>query len=110
MNIEFGDGSVVRGIAPLNTRDDIPVNAPPGNQPMVLLAADYWPTKTNQPIPAGGVVTGWYWSVFKDVTIEEMRTGKGTAVVEFSEVANGAKHVLKRDISGAGLWIAPNLP
>lgn len=110
MDLEFRDGTVAHGVAPLNSTDDISVNDVAGKPTARLLAADWFPIKTSQPIPSGGIVIGWYRSIFTNISIQEIITGKAVAAVEFTEVATGRKHIMRRDISAPGLWIAPNLP
>jgi hypothetical protein len=110
MNVEFNDGTVAHGVAPLDSADDIPMNDLAGKPTARLLAADWFPLKTSQPIPTGGIVIGWYRSIFTDISTQELVTGKAVAAVEFTEVATGKKHIMRRDISAPGLWIAPNLP
>ncbi len=110
MDIEFNDGTMAHGVAPLNSTDDIPVNDVTGKPTARLLAADWFPIKTSQPIPSGAIVIGWYRCMFKDVSLQEIINKKAVAAVEFTEVATGRKHVMRRDVSAPGLWIAPSLP
>jgi hypothetical protein len=109
MDIQLDDHTVHHGRAPLNITEDLPLTTPPGTQQMKAVAADYWPRKTSLPIPAGATVEGWYWSTFADLTLEDIASKHGVAIVAFKDVVNGYRYTIRRAISAKTL-VTPNLP
>ena len=93
MSIEFAD-RIIDGIVPLTHQEDTKFPVPSGRQNLVLSAKDYWPEKSQQPIPAGGVLEGWIWAVFPGLDIDELYEKNARVIVTYKDAATMKEHSL----------------
>jgi hypothetical protein len=101
MTIELADSTIIAGEAPLLPTQDIAL----GDQGFVISLSDYLGKKTTQPIPAGGVVQGWLWSVFRNTSGKRLYDDKATLIVSFSDAATGKKHDIRKRFEDRGIHL-----
>ncbi len=101
MKLVFADCRIVQGAVPLWNGKDIHLeSAPPYEREVTLDAHKYWPTTTSEePIPAGGVKSGWFWADFRDTAKEMILESKPDLVIEFTDAITKKTHQIVRPLT-----------
>ena len=98
MNVEYPDGHIVKGEAPITSGEDLKIPLVGQNGSFLLLAKNYWPDKSVNPIPAGGSVDGWFWSTFDNLDIDDAYKKKASVILQFNDIVSNKKHRLSRPL------------
>jgi hypothetical protein len=91
------DGSEFIGMAPLPSGQDEHINLGE-NREIILPYLNYWPLKTSQPIPAGGISDGWILSTFNGITEADIHKLGAIVTLSFSDVVTRKTHHLQQAI------------
>jgi hypothetical protein len=71
--------------------------------------ASYVLIKMDQPVPAGGIASGWLWAVFRDIRLARLHEDRAMITVSFCDAVTGKRHVLQKNLEEPGVRI-PGLP
>jgi len=105
MSLEFpGSPVAVDGVAPFTSGKDQSYELPGEKAKMVLAASNYLPEKSATPIPGGGAMAGWFWSVFNGLSEQDMYKNP-ELIVSFDDVVDGRRHCLKMKVNKKGKGI-----
>jgi hypothetical protein len=105
MKLAFTDNRIIQGAVPLWDGKDIQLEtAAPSKRAVTLNADGYWPrTAGENPIPAGGIKSGWFWSDFKDITRDMILESTPSLVIEFTDaIAKNTHRIVVSPTSGYG--------
>jgi hypothetical protein len=105
MKLAFTDTRIIQGAVPLWNGKDIHLEtAAPSKRAVTLNADGYWPrTASENPIPAGGIKSGWFWSDFKDITRDMILESTPSLVIEFTDaIAKNTHRIVVSPTSGYG--------
>ena len=105
MGIQLPDSRIIWGEAPPTGGKDITVHVEHNGLTVTLPIENYWPTKTLQPIPAGGAADGWFWSTFGNLDLDEAYVKRATVIVEFKDVIANKTHSLTIDLAEKGIHV-----
>ena len=92
MYARLHSGDVVNGKTHLASVKDLEIPVPHTKTTLKCAAADWWPTRTAQPIPTGGMESGWFMSTFDGADFSFFRQRQAIVVVEFDDIVSGHKH------------------
>ncbi len=93
MSIELPDGRKYKGLTRPLPKE---LESRGFDQELILPLGSYWPLTADQPIPAGGCLRGWFFSVFPDANVSELFITKAIVTVEFRDVITNNKHKLTK--------------
>ena len=104
MKLVFADSRIIQGAIPIWNGEDIHlVSAPPSKRKVTLDAHGYWPaTAGGNPIPAGGIKSGWFWADFKDITRSMILEGNPSLVIEFTDAIARKTHQIGISLTFGG--------
>ncbi len=100
MTIKFPDGHIINGkILPLTGKDlKISLKKLKGAPPkaaFIYPPGKYLPDVSSQPIPAGGLCGGWFWTQFKKDEFDKVYEKGASIELEFWDILSNKKHVLE---------------
>lgn len=105
MYLKFSDGTIVNGEIPPFSRKDTTVPTSMGRMVLTLPANSYFPLASTQPIPAGGLIEGWFWAVFPQSTLDDIYRRKPQVIIQFVDAVSGKEHEVVTNIKESGNYV-----